>query len=95
MAGSVWPVKEFSIPTRIVLHGLEGEITVKGVKYGSMQMEPHNDKLKDQEIADVLTFVRTSWGNTGSEVSADQVKQVRDKYKDRTKKWTVAELEAK
>ena len=95
LAGSAWPVKEFSIPVRIVLHGLKGELTVQGVKYGAMQMEPHKDKLNDQEIAEVLNFVRTSWGNTGAEISIDQVKQVRDKYKDRTQKWTAAELEAK
>ena len=95
LAGSAWPVKEFSVPVRIVLHGLKGDLTVKGVKYGAMQMEPHKDKLNDQEVADVLNFVRTSWGNKGSEISAEQVKQVRDKYKDRTDKWTVAELDAK
>ena len=33
--------------------------------------------LKDEEIADVLTYVRNSFGNKASEISADQVKALR------------------
>lgn len=34
-------------------------------------------RLSDQEVADVVNFIRTSWGNQGSQVSADDVKQMR------------------
>ena len=34
-------------------------------------------RLKDQEIADVLTYVRNSWGNAAPEVSAGDVATVR------------------
>lgn len=34
-------------------------------------------RLSDQEVADVATFVRTSWGNTGAPVSAGDVAKVR------------------
>ncbi len=33
--------------------------------------------LSDQEIADVLTFIRSSWGNKASTVSASQVAEIR------------------
>ena len=34
-------------------------------------------RLSDQEVADVVNFIRSSWGNQGSTVSADDVKQMR------------------
>jgi hypothetical protein len=40
-------------------------------------MPPFGWRLSDQEVADVANFVRTSWGNTGSPVTATQVAKVR------------------
>lgn len=34
-------------------------------------------RLNDEELADVLSFVRNSWGNHGTEVSSDEVRHVR------------------
>lgn len=60
---------------KVVLNGLSGPITVKGQNYdGSMPPFGH---LSDQEIADILTYERTTWGNTGGAVTADQVKALR------------------
>ena len=39
-------------------------------------MAPHND-LTDQQIADVLTYVRNSFGNKASAVTPTEVKQAR------------------
>ena len=62
LAGSEWPVKEPSIPIRIILHGLMGEIEVAGVKYNNI-MSPQGILLNDEEVANVLNYVRSSWGN--------------------------------
>lgn len=43
------------------------------------RMPPYRNQLSDQEIAQVLTFVRTSWGNTGGAVKPDEVKALRDR----------------
>ena len=75
---------------RIVLHGLQGPIEVKGVKYNSM-MPPHAAQLKDAEIADVLTYVRNSWTNQAAPVTVEAVAEVRAKVQ-RTTPWTWAEL---
>lgn len=75
---------------RIVLHGLQGPITVKGVVYNSM-MPPHAAQLKDAEIADVLTYVRNTWGNKAAPVAADAVAKLRASDK-RPTPWTWAEL---
>ena len=35
-------------------------------------------RLSDQEVADVVNFIRTSWGNRGADVNASDVKSMRD-----------------
>ena len=88
--GADWAVGDPSIPVRILLAGLQGPIDVSGQKFNNI-MPPHTD-LKDEEIADVLTYVRQSWKNDAAAVSADIVKQVRAKTGDRKAPWTVEEL---
>ncbi|MGV3773719.1 MAG: copper-containing nitrite reductase [Verrucomicrobiales bacterium] len=65
--------KERSI--RWVLQGGSGEITVNGRKYNGV-MAPLNN-LTDEEISNVLTFVRNSFGNSGAPVTLDEVRRVR------------------
>jgi mono/diheme cytochrome c family protein len=60
---------------KIVLNGFNEDVEINGQTY-SNAMTPHND-LKDQQIADVLTYVRKSFGNKASSVSAAEVKKVR------------------
>lgn len=35
------------------------------------------DRLSDQEVADIVTFIRSSWGNKGAPVDAATVASVR------------------
>lgn len=42
------------------------------------RMPPFREQLSDREIADVLTYVRTAWGNHGSDVRAEDVKALRE-----------------
>ena len=91
LAGSEWPVKEPSIPIRIVLHGLMGEIEVAGNKYNNV-MSPQGMLLNDQEIANVLNYVRSSWGNKADvEITADMVQEQREKYPNHGI-WNASEL---
>jgi len=59
----------------IVLHGMNERVPIDG-DYYSNNMAPHND-LTDQQIADVLTYVRNSFGNKASAVTPVEVKQIR------------------
>lgn len=61
---------------RIQLRGLMGEITVKGVKYNSVM--PPNAAMTDQQIADVLTYIRSNFGNKADAVTPEMVKKYRD-----------------
>lgn len=47
---------------KVVLYGLEGKIDVEGKTY-QRKMRALGDKLNDDEIAAVLNYVLTSWGN--------------------------------
>ncbi|MFZ9301326.1 MAG: c-type cytochrome [Chitinophagaceae bacterium] len=60
---------------KIILNGLDEPIEINGDTYTNV-MAPH-DFLKDQEIADVLTYVRNSFGNKASLITAAEVKTVR------------------
>jgi len=61
----------------VVLNGLTGSIQVNGQNYnGTMPAMGH---AKDEEIADILTYVRSSWGNEGDAVSVAEVASVRAK----------------
>jgi nitrite reductase (NO-forming) len=65
--------KERSI--RTVLQGLSGEIVVNDKKYNGVMVPLNN--LTDEEIANVLTYVRNDFGNAGDPVSSDTVRKVR------------------
>ena len=65
---------------QIVLKGMnneQGEIDIDGQTYTGV-MAPHSD-LTDKQIADVLTYVRNSFGNKESVVTTAEVKAVRAK----------------
>jgi nitrite reductase (NO-forming) len=60
---------------RGVLMGRNGKITVNGKDYNAT-MVPIN-YLTDEQVANVLTYVRNSFGNSGDAVSIEEVSQVR------------------
>jgi len=57
-----------------IIKGVSGEIKVKGKTYNS---EMPGLDLSDQEVSDVLNYVRNSFGNKGEAVTPDQVKAIR------------------
>lgn len=60
---------------KIVLNGMTGDLDIDGDTYHGV-MAPHSE-LTDQQIADVLTYVRNSFGNKASVVTPAQVKTIR------------------
>ncbi len=76
----------------ILLKGLQGPLTVKGQKYGSAVMQPWEKTLNDQKIADVLTYIRQDWGNTGGPVAAEGISALRKELAGRTESWTEPDL---
>jgi nitrite reductase (NO-forming) len=60
----------------VVVHGLTGEITVNGKTYNGI-MPAQN--LNNKQVAAVLTYVYSQWGNSGKKVTEDEVAKVRAK----------------
>ncbi|PKQ44715.1 copper-containing nitrite reductase [Confluentibacter flavum] len=59
----------------VVLNGLTGEITVNGQKYNSVMTR---QTLSSDEIANVLTYVYNSWGNSKKVVTKAMVDKVKN-----------------
>jgi len=58
-----------------VLYGAHG-VAIGGVAYPSV-MPPFGPQLTDQDVADLIDYERSAWGNHGRPVSPGQVKKVR------------------
>lgn len=77
---------------RIVQHGLTGPITVAGQGYNTPGgMQPFGAAMSAKDLANVLTYIRNSWGNEGTMITEEMVKKVREEEK-RTSQWTDADL---
>jgi mono/diheme cytochrome c family protein len=83
---SEWVLAADKAPINILLHGVVGKLTVKDVAY-SGQMPAFKDKLNDAEIAAVLTYIRSNFGNSAGKIAADAVKAEREAGKDRKDPW--------
>ena len=59
-----------------VLYGLTGEIKVNGIAYDGVMT---GYDLTDQEVSDVLNYIRNSFGNKGAAVVPEEVKASRKK----------------
>lgn len=62
---------------KIMLEGLSGKIEVNGEIYNGL-MPPHAH-LSNKQIADVLNYSRTNFGNNAGEITVEQVQNLRDK----------------
>jgi nitrite reductase (NO-forming) len=76
LAGSDFLMADARRAIGVVVNGLSGPVTINGKTFNSVM--PPMSQLNDDEIANILTFVRNSWGNSGDAVSADEVKAVRE-----------------
>ncbi|WP_316811610.1 c-type cytochrome [Pedobacter heparinus] len=85
----------------IVLYGLTGPIKINGHVYEAPEISAdmpgiaHSDEISDDDVAQVLSFIRGSWENNAGKVSIDEIANIRKRYKDREKAFTIAELEGK
>jgi mono/diheme cytochrome c family protein len=90
LAGSELLLGRPEIPVRILLDGMEGPVVVLGKRYDNVM--PKWGHLKDEQLAAVLTFERSSWGNAAPPVGTDMVARVRKETSGRPSAWTAPEL---
>ncbi len=77
LAGSEWVMGPAENLIRIQLRGLQGPIEVKGTKYEFVAPMPPQAFQTDEQMAQVLTYVRNSFGNRAPAVLPEDVAALR------------------
>ncbi len=99
VAGSEWVTGEKKSALRIILTGLGGPISVGGKAFKQPDIGPLMPglafNLKDEEIAGVLTYLRTAFGNSADAVTAAEVAAERKELGGRSEPFTAEELSGK
>ena len=91
LAMSDWVTGEARTPVRIVLFGLQGSMQVGGAAFNGT-MPAFGARLTDQEVAAVLSYVRSSWGNDAPAISPGEVATVREAETGRTRPFTPGDV---
>ena len=76
----------------LMLHGHQGPMQVMGANYNNAM--PQWKQLSDDQIAAVLTYIRSDWGNKGTPIESAFVTAIRTEHKDQGEAWTQAQLMA-
>ena len=93
IAKSDWVHGDPATLIKITMHGLIGPIAVNGQPFTQVAPIPMPPMgLNDQQLADVLTYVRSQFGNQAPAVKPDDVKAVRAANEGRSTFWTAKEL---
>ncbi len=97
LAASEWVTGSEERLIRVLLHGLNGPIQVKGNTYnGAMpafgKIPGGGYNWSDEKIAHVLSYIRHDWGNNAEFITKDKVTEVLKAEAARAKSWTQDEL---
>lgn len=79
LVGSEYVIHGDKRPIAILLYGMTGPVTVKGGQYNG-NMQAWHSAFDDDQIAGIVTYIRSEWGNTASAVSGEQVAAVRAEF---------------
>jgi len=90
---SEWVMGSPNRMIRIPLSGLSGSVQVDGTEW-NLSMPAMGASLSDDDLADVLTYIRQSWGNKATAITPEQVKAVRAQVGARSQPWTAEQLKA-
>lgn len=96
LAGSEWVLGDPATIVAITQKGLIGPISVAGKTFGAGTMTPAGETLGADELAAVISYVRTEWGNDGGTIGTDAVNAARQKVSDsgQSGQWEVKTLKA-
>ncbi|MDX1672339.1 MAG: c-type cytochrome [Balneolaceae bacterium] len=94
LINSEWIITQnISIPVRILLHGLSGEIEVQGRTYRG-SMPSFGARLSDAEVAAVINHLRKRSDAQAEPVTAEEVAGIAKKFSDRETAWSAEELQS-
>jgi len=93
LVDSRWVTGEKSVPIRILLNGLSGEIEVQGRTYQGV-MPSFKARLSAGEMAAILNYLRSQSEEDLQEISREEVVRTREAYGSRPVPWSAGELTA-
>ncbi|WP_420320465.1 PQQ-dependent sugar dehydrogenase [Flagellimonas sp.] len=79
IANTDWVTGDKERLIRIILEGMEGSIQVHGETYNGVM--PQHSFLSDEEIAEVLTYIRSNFENDASAIQPEEVEAIRNNSK--------------
>lgn len=77
LAGTDWVTGDKNRLIGVILNGLEGSIEVNGQLYNNVM--PQHSFLSDEEVAEVLTYIRQNFDNDASAVTPEEVNDLRER----------------
>ena len=80
----------------VLLHGLEGPITVNGKKYDNpdiLPIMPSFSTLQNEDIAAITTYIRNTWGHQQAPISSGTVGNIRFRTQGQITPWKPSELD--
>jgi len=104
LAGSEWVHGNSRMLASLVLNGVQGPISVAGTVYtdtpgrGEVQVESEmvgfktNEAVSDRDLAAILTYIRSAWGNAAPPIEEDVIARVRADTADRDGSYTAPQL---
>jgi mono/diheme cytochrome c family protein len=87
---SEWVLGKPAALIRILLWGLNGPVEVLGKTYNAAM--PAWGRLPDEDIAAVLTYIRSNWGNSADAINAEAVASVRKETSKQSTPFQASEL---
>jgi mono/diheme cytochrome c family protein len=93
VVGSEWVVGPEATVIRILLNGLSGPVKVKGATYNGA-MPAWKESMSDDDIANVISYLRQWSPNAAPAVAASSVAALRKEHEARSGPWTEAELKS-
>jgi len=91
LVNSEWVLGSKERLVAILLHGIQGPLNVSGATFGTQQMPGWAVKTDDQ-LAQVMTYIRASWGNAGDAVKPEEVTAARTKFASQSAAYNEADL---
>jgi mono/diheme cytochrome c family protein len=91
LVDSEWVAGKPDRLTRIILHGVRGQISVLGKKY-DLEMPALGSTFDDEQLAALMTYIRREWDHPYDPVTKSAVAKVRQETFQRQDAWTESEL---
>lgn len=90
LAGATSMQVDSSSSINVVLNG-SARIVAEGVP-DAYRMPPYRKQLSDEQTADVLNYIRTSWGNKGELIDSKAVGEMREKTDPASSNVTILQM---